>query len=52
MPVYREFLRAITEWTDIPCPLSDFLRNPSHSFAVFFQLLRGFDLIVELVRCN
>jgi transcriptional regulator with AAA-type ATPase domain len=52
VPSYRPFEREVLRWNELPLKLSPFLQQPAHMFAVFFQLRRAFDLIVQLVQGN
>lgn len=52
VPSYRAFEEEALRWNTLPMRLSPFLTQPAHMFAVFFQLRRAFDLIVQLVQGN
>ncbi|MES2793794.1 MAG: sigma 54-interacting transcriptional regulator [Planctomycetota bacterium] len=52
VPAYRQFAGDLRRWTDVPFKFSEFVRQPAHMFAVFFQVRRSVDLIGQLVRGN
>lgn len=52
VPSYRAFERDVLSWNKLPLKWSPFLQQPGHMFAVFFQLRRAFELIVQLVQGN
>lgn len=49
---YRRFAADLRGWVDVPFKFSEFVRDPAHMFAVFFQVRRSLELIEQLVQGN